>query len=284
MVCRLEDGDFRAHRKVLEPDDFALSDGKSDQPPTDLISADAWDGIMTLPDDVAIRTTNHEGSRVSLLHELWEGWISVLPEGGVLSEAALDVSDDLAASTFNIVHGYYKQAIATLRSALETMMLASSCELSGSMDVWLDWKLGSELKFNDANRNLAVLPKIAKYDADVRSRAGVGMFINPTNQNEKNWVRNLYKRLCGFSHASGDKANFDLWKSNGPVYSASGMKLSYCFYLETYTAMLLLARLTRDNFPLPPAAKVLFHDESLPQFIVDPFTVVCSDYHATLFA
>jgi hypothetical protein len=284
MVRRLDDGDFRAYRKILEPDDFALSDGEPDPPPTDLISEDVWDGIMTLPDDVAIRTTSFQGDRVSLLHELWAGWIDVLPVGGVLSEASLDVSDDFAASTFNLVHGYYKQAIATLRSALETMVFASSCELTGSMNVWLDWKQGSELKLNDANKNLSALPSIAKYDAKVRSSIGIGMFINPTNQNEMNWIRNLYKRLCGFSHASGDKTNFDLWKSNGPVYSASGMKLSYCFYLETYVVVLILARLTRSNVAMPKEAEVLFHGESLPQYLGEPFAAICSRYYTALFA
>lgn len=75
MVRQLDSDDFRARRKVLESDDFASTDGEPDPPPSDLISEEAWDGIMTLPDDVAIRTTSHLGEWVALLYHLWgDGW------------------------------------------------------------------------------------------------------------------------------------------------------------------------------------------------------------------
>jgi hypothetical protein len=64
MVCKLDANDFRAARYVLEPDDFALSDGP-DRPPTDLIDETAWRGIMDLPSDVAIRTTSYQGTRAA---------------------------------------------------------------------------------------------------------------------------------------------------------------------------------------------------------------------------
>ena len=53
MTRYLPTNDFRAVRKVLEADDFALSEGP-ELPPSDLIKAKMWSGIMTLPDDVAI--------------------------------------------------------------------------------------------------------------------------------------------------------------------------------------------------------------------------------------
>ncbi len=55
-------------------DDFAISDG-NETPPTDLITAEAWHGIMDIAGDVAIRTTSHQGSRVALLHELCGTWL-----------------------------------------------------------------------------------------------------------------------------------------------------------------------------------------------------------------
>lgn len=71
MVRLLDSDDFRARREVLESDDFASADGEPDPPPSALISEETWDGIMTLPDDVAIRTTSHLGEWVELLHDLW---------------------------------------------------------------------------------------------------------------------------------------------------------------------------------------------------------------------
>jgi hypothetical protein len=62
MSRPLPTSDFRAIRIVLEPDDFALSSGEPDPPPSDLIDENIWHGIMTLPDDVSVRTSNHYGS------------------------------------------------------------------------------------------------------------------------------------------------------------------------------------------------------------------------------
>ena len=42
MVRKLEADDFRAIRMVLEPDDFALTDGEPDPPPSDLVNSEVW--------------------------------------------------------------------------------------------------------------------------------------------------------------------------------------------------------------------------------------------------
>jgi hypothetical protein len=283
MVRKLEPGDFRAHRKILESDDFALSDGEPDPPPSDLISQEAWDGIMVGPDDVAIRTTSHQGDRVAFLHELWGGWVEYLPAKGILADAVLDVSDDFSASLFNLVHGYYKQAIAALRNALETMVVACVCELKKDATGWSNWFGGEEVKFADVHKKLAAFPKIAAYENEVRKVAGIGMFINTKEPKNPNWIRNLYSRLSSFSHAQGDTTNSALWESNGPVYSASGMRSSYHFYLETYVVALLLARLARDNFEMPKEARIIFDDGSLSQFLDRPVMAVCKEYVSSIY-
>lgn len=111
MIRKLDAKDFRARRVILEPDDFALSDGKPDPSPMDLISQEAWNGIMILPGDVAIRTTNHQGTRAEILYELWSGWLHEIPHEGIVAEAMLDSADDFAAALFNLLHGFYKQAL-----------------------------------------------------------------------------------------------------------------------------------------------------------------------------
>ncbi|MCA3774050.1 MAG: hypothetical protein IN818_03430, partial [Cutibacterium sp.] len=147
MVRLLAFDDFRAHRKVLDSDDFALTDGEPDPPPRDLVSQEVWDGIMTLPDDVVIRTTSHLGEWVELLYDLWGGWINSLPRRSIVTQAMLDCADDFSAALFNLVHGYYKQAIAALRNALETMVLACECTLSGTVETWHEWQDGKEIAF-----------------------------------------------------------------------------------------------------------------------------------------
>jgi hypothetical protein len=111
--------DFRARRYVLEPDDFALSDDGLESPPSDLIPEHDWRGIMDLPGDVAIRTTSHQGRRIASLHKLIGAWTEAFPPSpGIISHGMLDTFDAFQAFLFNMVHGFYKEAIAGLRNAL----------------------------------------------------------------------------------------------------------------------------------------------------------------------
>jgi hypothetical protein len=65
MVKNVDLDDFRAIRRVLEPDDFVVTDGKPDPPSTDLIDQEAWDHITTLPGHVVITTTSYQGSKIA---------------------------------------------------------------------------------------------------------------------------------------------------------------------------------------------------------------------------
>ena len=53
--------DFRAVRTVLEADDFAYAPGDPNPPPEDLVDKATWGDLVTLPDTVAIFTSNNHG-------------------------------------------------------------------------------------------------------------------------------------------------------------------------------------------------------------------------------
>ncbi|WEY41539.1 hypothetical protein [Paraburkholderia sp. SUR17] len=278
MVRQLDSDDFRARRKVLESDDFASTDGEPDPPPSDLISEEAWDGIMTLPDDVAIRTTSHLGEWVALLYHLWGGWVESFPRRSIIVDAMLDCADDFSAALFNLVHGYYKQAIGALRNALETTVLACECSLSGSADTWHAWQSGEEIAFRKTLPKLAATAKFTELEARVRLLTGGGLFPEAENKDGIAWVRNLYQRLSNFSHARGDSTNGVLWQSNGPVYSEQGMRTSCHLYLETYALLVLLLKVTWRRFRVPGASRHLFKLSSLQVFCPEPFPRVCEAY------
>ena len=80
MVHGLPLTDFRAHRSVLDPDDFAGGDDLPDPPPSDLIDLDTWRGIVGLPDDVSVRTSNRHGGRLRVKHEILGVRLHALPE------------------------------------------------------------------------------------------------------------------------------------------------------------------------------------------------------------
>ena len=101
MTKNIDLADFRAIRRVLEPDDFALTNGKPDPPPTDLIDRE----IMTLPGHVAITTTSYQGSRISLMNDLSSEWVFAMPLNGITGQAMGVISDNLTSSIFNTVQG-----------------------------------------------------------------------------------------------------------------------------------------------------------------------------------
>lgn len=78
MVKRLPLTDFRAVRLILEPDDFALGEEVPEPPPSDLIDKEVWDSLTTLPGDVAIKTSDHNGKRLSTLNTLSGIWIEAI--------------------------------------------------------------------------------------------------------------------------------------------------------------------------------------------------------------
>jgi hypothetical protein len=67
--------DFRRERKLLAAHVFALVEG-DDIDPTDVIDQEAWESIMDLPTDVAIRTTSYSGTIIENLHSLH--WVDLL--------------------------------------------------------------------------------------------------------------------------------------------------------------------------------------------------------------
>ena len=96
------------------PDEaFALVSGKRSGP-TDLIAEDVWNGIMHLPDDVAITTSNNHGSQIAALYFLWGDFIKAIgDEQDELFSGMLDAVDCFQASTFDSLHGYYRSALST---------------------------------------------------------------------------------------------------------------------------------------------------------------------------
>jgi hypothetical protein len=117
--------DFRCHRELLPDEAFALVSGKRPGP-TDLVEERTWQGIMQLPDDVALTTSNHHGKQLATLYALWGNWIEAIGEDqDELHGGMLDAADCLQASTFDSLHGYYRSAVANLRSAVELIAIGA---------------------------------------------------------------------------------------------------------------------------------------------------------------
>ena len=66
--------DFRARRTALTRGDFLIA-APSAAPANDRIDRATWNSVVTLPDDIAVRTTNYHGTAIRQLHDLWGAWI-----------------------------------------------------------------------------------------------------------------------------------------------------------------------------------------------------------------
>src|ERR1700730_4429007 len=150
MTKKLPLSDFRAVRHKLEPHEFAISEGK-DIAPTHLIDEETWAGITHLPDDVAIRISDHNGHRLALLYTLWGDWATATddPEKpDELFSCMLDAGDAFQCTNFLFLHGYYRAAMAELRVALELVMIGAYGNLKPDDPDYVVWKTGgSELGF-----------------------------------------------------------------------------------------------------------------------------------------
>jgi len=283
MVSKLNPEDFRSYRLILDPDDFALGDEEPDPPPTDLVSREVWEGIMTLPGDVAIRTTSHQGTRAAVLHELWGAWIDVTHPEGIIAEAMAEGGDELEAALFNLLHGFYKQAIAALRSAIEVMTLGCVCEIATDTTTWTAWENGGEIWFKELCDKAQRLPAVREYEDEARRKTGTSLFAGDNGSGRNAWARNLYRRISGYSHTRGTTTNSYLWQSNGPVYSAVGFQHSYNAFLETYVLLLFLAKLGCPGLIRPREASSIDQIDSRERFLAAPFRALAAHYTAALF-
>jgi hypothetical protein len=182
--------DFRAVRIVLEDDDFALVE-RPDGPPTDLIDCEVWNGIVTLPDDVAIRTSNHHGQMLRILDLHWTAWVfAVDPVQEPIGKAMLDAAEEFRAATFNALLGYYRQACGCLRNALEVITTAAACQVSARADLLRKRKQG-ELGFGAACDALRSAPTLDSLRNSLAKHPGDSIFNQKTKTARGGWARRL---------------------------------------------------------------------------------------------
>lgn len=236
--------DFRSIRKKLPPEVF--QSGGEDVPPSDLVSKEVWDGIMHLPDDVALRISDHYGSDLAILYAYWGDWLKAIGEPGnedMLYYGMLDAADCFQCCTFDLLHGYYRAAISNLRAALELVLITAYGRIN-PCDKFYEWQEGKrELRYTDTRRELAKL---------LKGNSGAWILLDDQR------ISTLYARLCRFTHSRLESSDGALWESNGPVAKNEAVVLSVELALETYRACYIIAKLARPTFRLPGTSDMLF--------------------------
>lgn len=254
MIKKLPLSDFRAIRSKLEPHEFAISEGQ-DVPPSNLVEPKVWDGIMHLPEDVSIRISDHNGTRLELLHSLWGDWITAIGDPDNTDEiynCLLESADCFQGANFNFLHGYHRVAISELRVALELVMIGTYGSLNLDDQRYLDWKKGvGELSFTRCRRYLS--RTLTKAQAN---------WIFEDGQ----FLASFYKTLCNYTHSRPDSNYGSLWESNGPVYNNDAIRLTFFTTLSIMATCYLLIRVARPGFAMPEDSNVFFELDWMPHY------------------
>jgi hypothetical protein len=251
----LPEEDFRGERSYLADHVFAIAPG-GDQPPTDPAPQEAWEHIMHLPTDVLLRTTDYLGTMVDDMHEQGSAWIFAWPsevaKAPFMFDATLDASDEFQAAPFIAMHGWYRQATAGLRNALEGMALAAAFAVRGDAAGLRDWRDGiTEPKFGNAVDMLAADPQLGALDQRLGSS---GLF----GRRPDGIVRGAYSNLCRYAHSRPGHTNVDIWQSNGPVFIPKAFTQFWIDFCDTVALSYVLLKIGWKDLELPNAARPLY--------------------------
>lgn len=251
--------DFRARRIVLTRSDFAYAPGPALRP-SDVIDKATWRSITVLPDDVAIRTSNHHGTALEQLHDLFGAWIECFGNTqDCMQPVILDASDDLQAATYNALVGYYRLSIAALRSALEIVTIGAWGETRGKSKEFVHWRNGRyAASFGMACDGL--IRAADSLEAGLRTAVKDSLFDQRTPQSEGGFARRLYDGISDFAHSRPGSTDSDMRESNGPIYVRSAFNHVAWMQFETLGLCFVLLLLARPKTSLPSAAIDLFRD------------------------
>lgn len=251
--------DFRARRVVLRDNDFALAPKRPDRA-TDIIDKATWKSIVILPDDVAVRTSNHHGRTLTQLHDLWAAWIECTGDKqDCVFEVMLDAGDDFQAATYNALTGFYRFSMSGLRSALELVTIGTWAQVCGKKQEFRKWRAGKEaISFGRACDGLMAASD--HFRNRLWSEVKDSLFDQKTPASEGGFVRRIYSGVSEYSHSRPGYADADLRQSNGPIYVRSVFNHVAWTQFETIGLCFVLVLLARPNLTLPKIVVDLMND------------------------
>jgi hypothetical protein len=177
--------DFRAVRTVLEEDDYTLPSGTPEPPPSDLIPQDTWRHLTILPDEVAVRTSNRHGTLIDILNQLASTWPDCVGDSehpDPVGLAMIEMINEPDASLYNMLVGFYRQAIDSLRIILDSVCVGAYCQVTEQGTLLQGWLEGNEeLKFNEVATGLHSATETRQINEHLFRRVHLG-FIDQANR------------------------------------------------------------------------------------------------------
>ncbi len=267
MPRYLPPSDFRARRKVLTRNDFGIASAP-EPAPSDLIDKKVWQSLVILPEDVAIRTSSHQGTTLAQLDELSSAWIfstRMPPYRERMSPVMLDAHDELQASIYNCLTGYYRFSIGGLRNVLELVAIGCWAEVCGKKPEFRDWQKGKiELGLGRACDGL--ISGASALESHLKATVNDTLFAQRdpagTSQlaKEGGFVRRSFSGLSNYAHSRPKFVDSHLRESNGPIYVPSAFKHVAWMHFETIALAYVLALIARPKMRISPKIRELYED------------------------
>src|ERR1022692_3438426 len=184
------------------------------KPPDDLLGEEQWANLTDLATDVLLRTTDYLGSMIDDMLTQDYAWLCALPtdpsSAPFVFDAHLDAHDEFKAAPFIAAHGWYRQATAGLRNALEVMTHAVRFTVRNDNAGFQAWRSGTAdaPRFGNSVDLIGQNPAVAQIDATFGTPGIFG--VNPNGV-----LRSLYADVCRYAHSQPGHTNADIWQSNG---------------------------------------------------------------------
>lgn len=260
------DEDWRGQRRLLPPEALEMLKGGDALRPTaadgigaDPVDPETWRGIVALPDDVSLRTSEQQGRVLRDAQAAWRHWLGLVVdiqrtrpdiEHDALVVATMSVAEELQASLYNALTGFYRQAIGMLRAPVEAMLAAADFSARPDPQRLAQWLQGREegrISVPKVRRALRKLEPYVRFEQEADSRL----------LGDDGWLTWLYGVLCAFVHGrpaltdamgtSIETTNGGMWQSNGPVYAPRAFTFWSTLYFDSLLACALLAGLTEPR-------------------------------------
>lgn len=251
--------DFRARRRVLVRRDFGYAPKPAPRP-SEMIDKETWDSIVTLPDDVAVRTTNYHGAKIKQLDELWGVWIECVGQKqDTLFPVMLDAGDDFQAATYNALTGFYRLSVAALRTALEVTTIGAWAQVCGKHKEFRSWRsCNLPLSFGQGCDGLC--GSTARLQNHLRATVNDSLFDQRNSTDEGGFARRMFSGVSNYTHSRPGLADSDMRESNGPIYVNSAFNHVAWMQFEVMGLCLVLLLIARPKQHLPAPAIELLED------------------------
>jgi hypothetical protein len=241
---------------MLEDDDFAVITKGTGTQREDLIPEEIWRHVVDLPDDVSIRTSYYYGTLLKDVVELKQELVHVslviqdsIGGGEKIRSSPFaymmtDATDELQASTYNALTGYYRVAFSTLRNIVENLTVGLQWQLLPNTAAFNAWLGGKELKFaNDGADLLHNHPSIASLEANLQATIHDDFFRQKNGSDDGGFARRLFASLSKYTHGRAGHTDADMRKSNGPIFLGNVFLQWAAMYLQVLAYSVLLSKL-----------------------------------------